>query len=472
MKFQIKIFFASVLFLFTSCNKALDVKDPESLSPEQVFAEVSGFESILFSAYNRVHAFEWMGQNGTIAPDVLADNLDFNNRTSNYETEYVNAVRSHMDRWGLYVGINDLNLIITRIDELKELTTAEEDLRNQVKGEAHFLRALYYHDLAKVYGYEIGQEVDGFDLAVPIRTSPTENVEDALVTNERSTNVEVYQLIESDLTQAINLLPDNSTTSLRAGKAVAHALMARVQLFKSNFSEAASQADLALSLTSAALTTVSNFEDSWEMIPHPESLLEAEIRATDWSTVDGANRSICTMTNNTSSSSQYILVGSPELMAVLDAEPDDIRHSIWITETDIPDGARRCNKWRGEQGDFRENIPIIRYAEVLLIAAEGYARSNDDTNAQNRINELRVARGLLETDLTGEDLLDLIMKERRVELALEGHRWFDLKRLGMNIPKSAAANVPNLSYSDFRILADLPQSELSLNPSLVQNPGY
>ncbi|MEM1121309.1 MAG: hypothetical protein AAGJ18_12730, partial [Bacteroidota bacterium] len=70
-----------LLIGFIGCTKALDVTNPESLSPDQVFAEVGGFESLLFSAYNRVHAFEWMGQNGIIAPDVLADNLDFNNRT-------------------------------------------------------------------------------------------------------------------------------------------------------------------------------------------------------------------------------------------------------------------------------------------------------------------------------------------------------------------------------------------------------
>ena len=187
MKFYHKLFFLLLLSSF-SCNKALDVADPESLSPEQVFAEVGGFESVLFSAYNRVHNFEWMGQNGIIAPDVLADNLDFNNRTFNYESEYVNAVRAHMGRWELYVGINDLNLIFSKIDDLTDLTEEEETLRNQIKGEAYFLRALYYHDLAKVYGYEPGQEVDGFNLTVPIRTTPTEDVSDALVTNARATN--------------------------------------------------------------------------------------------------------------------------------------------------------------------------------------------------------------------------------------------------------------------------------------------
>ena len=471
MKFYHKLFFLLLLSSF-SCNKALDVADPESLSPEQVFAEVGGFESVLFSAYNRVHNFEWMGQNGIIAPDVLADNLDFNNRTFNYESEYVNAVRAHMGRWELYVGINDLNLIFSKIDDLTDLTEEEETLRNQIKGEAYFLRALYYHDLAKVYGYEPGQEVDGFNLTVPIRTTPTEDVSDALVTNARATNTEIYELIEADLNQAINLLTDNTIAPLRVGKATAHALMARVQLFKSDFAAAAQQADQALNQTTAELTTVENFEAAWEMIPHPEALFEAEIRATDWSTVDGANRSICTMTNNTSSSSQYILVGSPELLTLLDREPTDIRHSIWTVEPDIPNGTRKCNKWRGEQGDFRENIPIIRYAEVLLIAAEGYARNREDTNAQNRINELRIARGLTATTLTEAALIDLIMKERRVELALEGHRWFDLKRLGMDIPITAASNAPTLSYTDFRILADIPQSELSLNQLLIQNPGY
>lgn len=475
MKFRNIFFVLLILLSGTACEEALRVSDPESLSPEDVLDKVSGFESVVLSAYNRVHRFAWMGQNGIVAPEIMADNLDFNNRTGRYEQEYVNAVRTHMGRWGNYIGINDCNIIISRIDELKDLTPAETIVRDQIKGEALFVRAINYHEMARVYGYEPGQEVNGFNLTVPIRTNETKGVSDALDVQPRATNTELYSLIKSDLQQAISLLGDeNDFTPYRANKGAAHALLARVYLYEGSWAEAAAQAELAMANTKATLVQgKAAYFDSWFAVPHPESIYEAEIRSTDWSTVDGANNSISTLSNNTSSSSQFILVGSPELMAVLDSEVGDIRDTIWdASAAGIPAGSRKCQKWQGEKGDFLENIPVIRYSEMMLIAAEGYAKSGNAAQAQMFINNFRAARGLPMTDATGADLEALIMKERRVEFALEGHRWFDLKRNGMDIPKTATSGVPTISYSDFRLLGVIPQSELSLNEFLVQNPGY
>lgn len=474
MKFRNIFLLVIALFAGSACEEALNVSDPESLSPDDVLVKVSGFESVMLSAYNRIHRFTWMGQNGIVAPEILADNLDFNNRTGRYEQEYVNAVRSHMDRWRSYRGINDCNIILSRIDDLKELTADEITLRDQVKGEALFVRALNYHDMARVYGYEPGQEQNGFNLTVPLRVTETKGVSDALDVKARATNTELYSLLKNDLTQAISLLPaSNGNAPYRVGKAAAQALLARVLLYEGSWAEAATQAEAALA--SSGVSLVDNkaaYYDSWFAVPHPESIYEAEIRATDWSTVDGANNSLSTLSNNTSSSSQFILVGSVELIAALDSEAGDIRDTIWTVVDGIPAGTRKCEKWQGEKGDFLENIPVFRASEMVLIAAEGYAKSGNTAQAQTTINDFRASRGLPATDATGADLEALIMKERRVEFALEGHRWFDLKRNGMDIPKSAAANVPNLSYSDTRILADLPIGELSLNELLVQNPGY
>ncbi|NRB52206.1 MAG: RagB/SusD family nutrient uptake outer membrane protein [Saprospiraceae bacterium] len=475
MKFRNIFLVLMVLLSGTACEEALRVSDPESLSPDDVLDKVAGFESVVLSAYNRIHRFGWMGQNGIVAPEIMADNLDFNNRTGRYEQHYVNAVRTHMGRWGNFVGINDCNIIISRIDDLKDIPSDDLALRDQVKGEALFIRALNYHDMAKVYGYEPGQEVNGFNLTVPLRTSETKGVSDALDVKPRATNTELYTQIKADLNSAISLLPaSNGSGPFRIGQDAAHALLARVLLYEGSWAEAAAQAELALSKTGASLIEdKAAYYDSWFAVPHPESLYEAEIRSTDWSTVDGANNSLSTLSNNTSSSSQFILVGSPELMAVLDSEVGDMRDTIWdASASGIPAGTRKCQKWQGEKGDFLENIPMIRYSEVLLIAAEGYAKSGNAGQAQEHLNRFRAARGLPATDLTGTDLEALIMKERRLEFALEGHRWFDLKRNGMDIPKSAASGVPTVSYSDFRLLGVIPQTELSLNEFLVQNPGY
>jgi hypothetical protein len=379
-----------------------------------------------------------------------------------------------MNRWNRYIGINDANIIISKIDRLREDPGADTDMIDLLKGEALFIRALHYHDLGKVYGYEPGQEVDGFNLTVPLRLTSTDGVSDAFDVSARATNTELYQQIESDLLEAINLLPDvHDGAPYRAGAAAAHGLLARVYLYWGRWADAAAQAELALDKTQAMLVeTKDGYYDSWSAIPHPESVFEIEIRSTDWSTVDGANNSLNSLTNNIYTGGQFILGASTSLVDVLNSEPGDFRDTIFRQVDGIPEGTRLLDKWRGEKGDFLENIPFQRVSELYLIAAEGYARSGSEEQAREMLNILRTARGLSETSATGSDLTDLILKERQVELALEGHRWFDLKRLGLEIPKSPAANVPNLDYSDFRLLAPLSESNLTLNEMLVQNPGY
>ncbi|HAH38118.1 MAG TPA: RagB/SusD family nutrient uptake outer membrane protein, partial [Algoriphagus sp.] len=99
-------------------------------------------------------------------------------------------------------------------------------------------------------------------------------------------------------------------------------------------------------------------------------------------------------------------------------------------------------------------------------------RTNDAAGARADLNALRSKRGLGAVDaaLSGQALFNQIMLERRQEFALEGHRWFDLKRNGMPITK--AGRFETVPYNDYRLLAPLPTGELQLNDQLEQNPGY
>lgn len=129
-----------------------------------------------------------------------------------------------------------------------------------------------------------------------------------------------------------------------------------------------------------------------------------------------------------------------------------------------------CTKYLGKNGTVNlDNIVIIRASEVLLNRAEAYYNTNKEAEALTDVNTIRTRAGLpAKTGLTGQALLDEILKQRRLELAFEGHRFFDLKRLGKDLVK-APANVP---FTDFRILAGIPARELGANKNLVQNFGY
>lgn len=476
MKNYIKILALGSALALGSCDDLLDTDPRQSLTPETAFADVEGYESLIFAAYGGGRDFNRYGQQLMIAPEIMADNLRIIANTGRYIGQEANADRAHMGIWntGLYGAINETNLVLAGVDDVE----GDATLKNRLKGEAYFLRALYYFDLARIYGYEPGQEVNGWDRTVVLRTEPINGFSDADL-RARVSNRELYDQMESDLNTAIGLLPTASQGSAdvyRASKGSAEALLARVYLYDSKFTEAASMASQAMATfglgnDGTGLAEPENYVAGFSTYPNPESLFEIEIRSVDWSTVDGVNNSMCTLTANVFNSAQFIATASDELLASY--EDGDIRRETWTetTRSGADGTVYRSNKWLGTKGDFLENLPIIRASELYLIRAEARFRTGDAPGSISDVNALRSKRGIDPVaGLSGDDLFNQIMNERRIEFALEGHRWFDLKRNGMDITKHGSFET--VPYSDYRLLAPLPQDQLILNEALEDNPGY
>ena len=482
------------LAVFTSACDDMEFLEPDPpslLTEEAAFQNINSLELFIASGYNRLINFSYYGQYMMIAPDALADNLEIAQNTGRYNGEVVNEARSTFDimndpgnpggnnhtvrsSYNAYRAINDANITLYGLDELG-LRDEDTDLGDILEGEAKFLRALSYFDLMRVYSYEPGNEVNGWDRGVVLRTEAVLGASGA-DNRARNTNVEVYAQIEQDLLDAASLLPDEGNTTgwpNIASNTAARALLARVYLYLGRYGDAATQADQVLAATTATLidgTVGTNYEDSWTATNHPEAIFELAVSAIDWNAVDGINNSLATVTIASSAAlpnSQGAVKASDEMLAAYEA--GDVRANLW---QQVATDYFECTKWNGELGDFRENIPIIRYSEVLLIAAEAKARSNNEAGARTDINRLRANRGLPATTATGAALINLIMNERRVELVLEGHRFFDFKRLGLPVPKAADHGVPNLAANDFRMLADINNDYLSINELIEQNPGY
>ncbi|MBD8491240.1 RagB/SusD family nutrient uptake outer membrane protein [Echinicola sp. CAU 1574] len=482
MKNILKILFVGTSLAMGSCSDLLDTEPRQSLTPETAFADVEGYQSLAYSMYGRTRSFSYYGQVMMIAPEVMADNLKVIANTGRYIGQEANADRAHINLWdfsttnnfrGLYASINDANIILDGIDGVD----GDENLRNRVKGEAYFIRALNYFDLARVYGYEPGQEVNGWDQSVILRTTPTLGLS-AADFRARSTNTEIYDQIIADLNQAISLLPTaemGEEDVYRASRGAAQALLAKVYLYTSMYTEAASLASDAmtsfgLSASGNGLMEVDDYVAGFSIAPNPESLFEVEIRSQDWNSVDGLNNSVCSLVANVYPSAQFILTVSDDLLASY--EPGDVRRETWTQTTREGSSAivYRSNKWLGHKGDFLENLPIMRASELYLIRAEARYNLGNEDGARSDINALRSKRGLGATSASGTALMNQIMYENRVEFAVEGHRWFDLKRNGMTITKSGSFE--EVPYSDYRILAPIPQDEIILNDLLENNPEY
>jgi tetratricopeptide (TPR) repeat protein len=480
IKISTSLLFAS---LMVACNGYLEKKPRASLTPDKVFGDSTGVISTLASAYRVMHRFEYYGRDIMLMGDVLADNAQIAANTGRYTTHINNQIFSHYGYWGgaPYEAINLANFVIE--ESANPTVRMSEPLRNRLRAEALFIRALCHHDLLRAYSYEPAN-TSGFNLGVILRKKPTRGVSDA-EGQARATVQESYDFVIADLQEAISLfaaLGTNVSFPTRANKAAAEALLARVYLYAGKFAEAADMADIALNTVDnqaapkAVLTTAANHRAAFNETPHRESIFELDIDPADWSSVDGVNNSCSSWTRSTSSSVTppgpgpvYAIAASNTLSNAFPAG-DSRRfgaNSVWAPAG----GFLECLKWRGEKGLYVENIPVIRYAEVVLILAEGRARSGNDAAALTAVNRIRTNRGLAPSTATGTALIDEIMLQRRLELAFEGHRFFDLKRLGLPIAKDPAQGSA-LAASDPRVLSFIPTTEVTLNPKLVQNPGY
>ena len=468
-----KILAVSVLSLVlagTSCKDALDVQPKQSIDASTALVDFTSVNAISISLYSRAQSFNYLGQRMLIAPEVLADNYTITaNSGGRYVGERVNAPGSHLDLWGtLYPAINEANFIIKNVDRV---TAAQAD-KDALKGQAMFMRAMFNYDMVRIYGYEPGFAVNGFGEGIVLRTEPTDDVTKADF-KPRSSVSAVYTAIETDLKQATALLPNavGSAGVFRASKGAAFALLARVYLYQSKWADAEQAATDAITNKQSATTLApaANYIASFASVPNRESMFEIDYRTEQFSTVDGINNSMNSLTQKTVGGI-FAVRATTELMNSFEA--GDVRKDAFQTTIDNGVSVFYSLKFPAHKGNFFNNIPVIRLSEVYLIRAEARAKQAKDALAQADLTTLRTNRGLaaVPASTTGTALLDLIFNERRVELHLEGHRFFDFKRRGLNILKPAG--IPTLLYTDFKVLASLPAAQVLLNPLIKQNPGY
>jgi hypothetical protein len=262
-------------------------------------------------------------------------------------------------------------------------------------------------------------------------------------------------------------------------------LFSRVALYRGDWTNSAKYATDAMATGSIGrFQTTANYVASWRSANQPESIFEIQYQTNE---NIGVNTSLQTTYTTLVASGDRTrtggfgdLVPTRALLDLFESEKDasgatipDVRRQMYELGTAGRGTAEiECTKFLGRSGQVNlDNIPVIRVSEMYLNRAEALARSGNAAGALADLNIIRNRAGLPTiVDLTGTSLINEILKQRRLELAFEGHRFFDLKRLGLDIVK--AAPVQSLSYSDFRILANIPVREIQANANLKQNAGY
>lgn len=475
MKTKLYILGLCSLFLFSGCDDLLDTKSKTLLSQGQIQTE-SGCESMLFGVYDLMQEPEFYGRDILTVPEVLADNSRLSPIASRYKGQEDNRIGSHLDIWvESYEIIALLNEVIEYAEKLPETSKAKAIL-----GESYALRGLTYFNLARVYGREPKHLVDGFDLCVPLILKAffyNGGPMDDEVYPKRATVDQVWAQIETDLNNGFELLNGNDEGLMpkRMNSLAAKAILSRVFLYESKWDECVEAADYVMKNASFGVydgTYTDIFSKGEENLfylafTNSENLGSSSLQSVNGmapSEVDNEGYDIGKGVGDAD------LCVAEELVALFDQEKD-VRFKILRKAKINGSKVWWTTKFSGWQGAFGlDNVPIIRMSEVLLNRAEAESELGNDNSALADVNELRTKRGLDPVTLSGEDLLNEVLLQRRLELAQEGHRFFDLKRRGQDITKPAGRTL--VPYTDFRVVARISETQMDANKNLVNNPGY
>jgi len=420
--------------------------------------------------------------------------------TDNPTNSYTNAVYFHC-----YNGIAKANIVIQRIAS----SDLSESVKNNIDGQAKFLRAFNYFKLVRYFG------------GVPLFLKEVTTAEDAFL--PRSTTEEVYTQIIADAQDAINKLaaPAKFPQTGQATKGAATMLLAEVYMTQKKYAEAEA---LLTTLPAMGYGLLPNYADVFSTANKnsKESIFEVQYleglqggqqsnfiylflpRTSNTNLITGV------ATNNSGTGGW----NTPTQDLINAYEPNDKRKdaSIGIAEgtynaSDLlvisanksivnytpaagKIGVPYIKKYlhpHTNPNNTNDNWPIYRYADALLLLAEAQNEQGKSGLALTNLNQVRdraFGAGVAPVTTTDQAALrDIIAHERRVELAFENHRWHDLVRTGKAVEVMNAYGTklkqqnPSLSPDSYNVTADrllypIPQSERELNPALTQNQGY
>ena len=428
----------------------LDIRPVDEIGEDIAIVDAASAQAALNGVYSSLEDGSYYGTDYVIFGDLLADNAEHEGTFGSYSQANRNALlptNGVMDgAWtALYDGINRANILIEVVPTLG----IDADVADEILAEAYAIRALNYHNLVRAWG------------DVPLVLEPPELAEAGQVS--RAPASQVYQQILSDLDRAETLFASAGTTNedrLFATPGFVDALQARVNLYLENW--AAAEAAAMEMVNSGDYALVADFST---LFPDDEGQTSEDVFAVMF-TADAFN--------NYGYYYQYagrFEVGATQDIYNLYDQANDERWAWTFGDTDV--GEVEVTKFPTTIG--AENFHAIRYAEVLLTLAEALAQQGGAANladAVTYLNMVHTRAGLTAYDLAADfggdqqAVIDAIWLERRLELAFEGDRWFDLVRTGR-----AVAVIPTLDDPQ-HTLWPIPQGELDVAPNMTQNPGY
>lgn len=456
----------------TSCDKLLETNPTDAVDVDMALSTKEGFQTSTVGVYSYLRKTAQYGRQLVVYPEIMGNNAAHSGRGTNLLNHSNNARGSHMTPWrSAYEAIAQINIILAELENFEE----SEQWKNQIEGQLRFLRALFFHNAAKVYSYDptaIGSTNRG---TLPLNLEPVYSY-DKLINLPRASQEELYEQLYIDLERSYECLLDNDSDRgphwVTAGAAAA--LLSRVALYNGDYQKVVEAVELALETGQGKFSTTSSYVSDWRQSVHPESIFEMEVKTDQNLGANNAPRA--DYTNRAGIGDTETVSGRGNAKVSEDFyvmfEDGDVRKDLFVKGLGAASDDFQTTKFYSRGGELNlDNIPIIRVSELYLNRAEAYARmAGMEQQAMDDINIIRERAGLDPVSGLAEDnLIDEVLKQRRLELAFEGHNFFDYKRLGMNIVKPGGKV---FNFSDYRVLARIPWREFNANKELRQNRGY
>ncbi|WP_428667385.1 RagB/SusD family nutrient uptake outer membrane protein [Runella sp.] len=467
----------TLTFGVTSCD-VLDQIPESSFTPDNFYKNADDAKAAMNSVYDLMNTAEMYNQVMWILQDQATDDAEWGggrstaNQAKNDLDKYTftPATSTFQSVWTtVYRAISRANTVIDRLPAVP----MDTDSRNRLIAEAKFMRGFYYFTLVRLFG------------GVPLVVKETTSLSDLAVA--RASVDDVYKQIIQDFTDAETVLPTTYSAGDRgrATKGAAKAFLAKVYLTRQDWPKASAKAKEVMDMGIYDLWA--NYADVFAIANKngKESIFEMQALGGgvgEGSFMQGYMRPNFDRVNGVSGFGDdpvtdnlyntyraddkrrnvnlrlYTATGTP-------AAPSSVTFPCYVYKYLDPTATGN--------GDGANNFPIYRFADVLLIYAEALNEQGaNNAEAYAAINRVRTRAGLPAlTNLTQAQFRESVLLERRLELAFESHRWYDLVRTKRLISAMQAQN-PSIKVEERHYLFPIPQTERDVNPKLDQNPGY
>lgn len=462
----------------TACNGFLEKAPVLSQSTELTLSSFDGLDKATVGAYTYLGNSGWYGGEFVLESEMRSGNgikhPDHNSNRYSTQMNWNYTADATSGLWSMgYVMISRCNNVIDNLEGKESSDVSIQDINN-LKAECLFLRALAHFDMVRLFAlpYKYVKDNQGSLKEAQKLGIPYVYHTDPDARPERDNVLTVYENIVKDLKDAETAMdPSYTRSGAKDKKAVVslpaiQALLSRVYLYMGEWQNAADYATKVINNEAYKLYEADDYGSVWTQdTGGSEVIFENYIDLTNYSNLDCSY-----MTYPEGAYGDCI--ASPSLIALY--EDGDVRGDLYRQDKQQTEGLWWTLKYEGKglSTPDANNTVILRLSEMYLNRAEAVVNGASG-NALADLNAIRTRRGASPLNAAG---LDAVRKERRMELAWEGHYFFDLARWGMAANRDASWNLQdanrNIPFPDHRWALPIPKRELEVNENLIQNDEY